>query len=1040
MRRLLLVIVFFLPSVVFSQTPTISPLNPVLTPGGATQTFTVTSNPGTGGTFTCANTSNGGACLGSITTGGVYTPPASLAANNAIGGYQLLPYDHVFNTRIDSLPVDTAGATFTITAISRTSGVTTVTHNTSSSIGLNNTVTISGVADSSFNGTFSALAFCGNNCVKYNNAGSDGSSSGGTVFLPRSSGAGTAPISLQPSQPINYQDGSTPTENMTFQNSPGNNGSFPSPIFPSVGIQNGWFDAISNANNDHHEVGITTTTGVLNEFYQHYAQAPLPSCVVNASNSVTCAMTPTNTSPGFARAAMFGANIRVGSFTGSDTYLNGVFALTGATATSITFNITHAAATTSTTGQVTINAGSSTCAVAGTCNSQGGLSYTNSAYTLPSVTTNAASTEIAPVLLKANELVNACENGGSITHALHITLANGFIANAAVWPAFDIGGGGGGIEPYGERFRLKAAFTISGYSPCAQKVLTALQQYGVILDDGGIGWNVNIEYGDFPPTESAALKEITNSSIDASNWEAVDESSLMTVGGSSSGATTSGEVVTYTASTGSVSTNVALMGTAVNVPQNQYYIMAGTPAQQLVSYSSAGGVTWSILNASGTIQFVGSTQGSTTSSATSIATSAIKSSTGDFVFISAGHVVGTSAPLSISDTCGNTYTHASSLDFNPSATSVVTTWYSIGITGCSSNVFTANWGSSVNSPNIVAREYNPNGATITVDITPSPTTSSAAGQTSFTSPAFTTTGTNEVIIANMGVGSSASFTLGTIAGQSATNFQQTGATFGIIGTEDLIVASIETGVTASMNFNSNSNTGMSIIAFKGSGGSSFKGSITSGGLYTPPTSATSMIVAPMIATSAANASVASRIIVYILPANDFRLIQGTSNYTDSNGAIWNSGGAFGIGVSNGPSWQGCCQNDSLVTGTDHQLFWNHYASSQTNNDMNMFYHVPNGVYLITFNNGTIDAAGNDVRNFYTQRGLVTTVDSTVAAGGQHLQWTLPMTATVTNNVLSIINAGIGRQANNSGDVSSISISQQSPVIPFAPPPPGVLIQ
>ena len=44
------------------------------------------------------------------------------------------------------------------------------------------------------------------------------------------------------------------------------------------------------------------------------------------------------------------------------------------------------------------------------------------------------------------------------------------------------------LPPMGARFRLKASFDISGYSPQAQVVLRAMQHYGLILADNGPNW------------------------------------------------------------------------------------------------------------------------------------------------------------------------------------------------------------------------------------------------------------------------------------------------------------------------------------------------------------------------------------------------------------------------------------------------------------------------------------------------------------------------------------------------------------------------
>ncbi len=77
--------------------------------------------------------------------------------------------------------------------------------------------------------------------------------------------------------------------------------------------------------------------------------------------------------------------------------------------------------------------------------------------------------------------------------------------------------------PHGARFRLKASFDISGYSPQAQVVLRAMQHYGLILADNGSNWYFG---GTADPAWPQSLVDELKT-IPASAFEAVDESSLM---------------------------------------------------------------------------------------------------------------------------------------------------------------------------------------------------------------------------------------------------------------------------------------------------------------------------------------------------------------------------------------------------------------------------------------------------------------------------------------------------------------------------------
>jgi uncharacterized protein (TIGR03437 family) len=75
----------------------------------------------------------------------------------------------------------------------------------------------------------------------------------------------------------------------------------------------------------------------------------------------------------------------------------------------------------------------------------------------------------------------------------------------------------------GQRFRLKAGFNISGYSPVVQVILRGLKKYGMILADNGSSWYI----GGTPDDrwDNDALHQITQ--LHGSDFEAVDESSLM---------------------------------------------------------------------------------------------------------------------------------------------------------------------------------------------------------------------------------------------------------------------------------------------------------------------------------------------------------------------------------------------------------------------------------------------------------------------------------------------------------------------------------
>jgi hypothetical protein len=246
------------------------------------------------------------------------------------------------------------------------------------------------------------------------------------------------------------------------------------------------------------------------------------------------------------------------------------------------------------------------------CTSQSGIRYSNSTYGLPNTqggSVDAAGLYVMPLMLRLQEVEQAVATGGAIKHALRMTLQNGYIlgtgATRHIWPATAEALAGGGVVPYGARFRLKAGFDISKFSTIAQILLIQLKQYGLILADGGTGWATQPEYTKWPAAYRAAFDEIGGASIGPSNFEAVDESGLEI--SPTSGLTTTAETVVATDVTNPANTarqQVVLTGVTITLPKDSLNIQAGTPAQQLnafISGSSNASMTWAMSPAIGTL-------------------------------------------------------------------------------------------------------------------------------------------------------------------------------------------------------------------------------------------------------------------------------------------------------------------------------------------------------------------------------------------------------------------------------------------------------
>jgi hypothetical protein len=131
---------------------------------------------------------------------------------------------------------------------------------------------------------------------------------------------------------------------------------------------------------------------------------------------------------------------------------------------------------------------------------------------------DAAGLPILPGLVRYAEVA-----AGEIRHALRFTAPE--TRRAYVWPARHYASSLTGEEypPMGQRFRLRADFDETGFSPEVQVILRALKKYGMILADNGSPWFISGVPDD--DWNNDALRELHQ--LRGSDFEAVDVSLLM---------------------------------------------------------------------------------------------------------------------------------------------------------------------------------------------------------------------------------------------------------------------------------------------------------------------------------------------------------------------------------------------------------------------------------------------------------------------------------------------------------------------------------
>ena len=132
---------------------------------------------------------------------------------------------------------------------------------------------------------------------------------------------------------------------------------------------------------------------------------------------------------------------------------------------------------------------------------------------------DAAGLPILPGLVRYDEVAS-----GEITHAIRFTAPD--TRRAFVWPARHYASSLTELRypPMGQRFRLKAGFDESGFSPDVQVILRAMKRYGLILADNGSSWYIS-GVPDERWDNDMLVSEFRQ--ITGSDFEAVDISSLM---------------------------------------------------------------------------------------------------------------------------------------------------------------------------------------------------------------------------------------------------------------------------------------------------------------------------------------------------------------------------------------------------------------------------------------------------------------------------------------------------------------------------------
>ena len=133
---------------------------------------------------------------------------------------------------------------------------------------------------------------------------------------------------------------------------------------------------------------------------------------------------------------------------------------------------------------------------------------------------DAAGLPVFAGLVRVDEVLDK----GEINHALRFTVSQsqrGFIHPATHFASSDTDPN---LPPMGLRFRLKADFDITPFSPDLQVILVALKKFGMIVADNGSDWFIS--GAPSPRWNDETIGEIRN--VLGSDFEAVDTGAIIT--------------------------------------------------------------------------------------------------------------------------------------------------------------------------------------------------------------------------------------------------------------------------------------------------------------------------------------------------------------------------------------------------------------------------------------------------------------------------------------------------------------------------------